>query len=126
MRTFKTRLFSRWAADEGLTDRILAEAVNEMERGLVDANLGGHMYKKREALPGRGKRGGFRTLLAYRKGVRAFFVLGFAKNERANIDARDFKALSKLADELLSYTNAALKKLIRDGQLVEIEVEDDE
>ena len=126
MRTFKTRLFSRWAADEGLTDRILAEAVNEMERGLVDANLGGHMYKKRVALPGRGKRGGFRTLLAYRKGEKAFFVLGFAKNERANIDARDFKALSKLADELLSYTNAALKKLIRDGQLVEIEVEDDE
>ena len=77
-------------------------------------------------MPGRGKRGGFRTLLAYRKGEKAFFVLGFAKNERANIDARDFKALSKLADELLSYTNAALKKLIRDGQLVEIEVEDDE
>ena len=34
--------------------------------------------------------------------------------------------LRKLADELLGYTNAVLKKLIKDGQLVVIEVEDDE
>lgn len=126
MRIFKTRLFNRWAAEEGLTDRVLADVINEMERGLVDANLGGHVYKKRVALPGRGKRGGSRTLLAYRKGEKAFFVMGFAKNERANIDARDLKALGKLADELLGYTNAALKKLIKHGQLIEIEVEDNE
>ena len=31
------------------------------------------------------KRSGLRTLLAFRVGERAFFVFGFAKNERANV-----------------------------------------
>nr|WP_263469118.1 type II toxin-antitoxin system RelE/ParE family toxin [Stenotrophomonas sp. CFS3442] len=32
-----------------------------MEGGLVDADLGGGIFKKRVALPGRGKRGSVRT-----------------------------------------------------------------
>jgi hypothetical protein len=56
-----------------------------MERGLVDADLGGHVFKKRVAVPGKGKSGGARTLLVYRAGTKAFFVYGFAKNTRANI-----------------------------------------
>ena len=65
MRILKTRMFDRWANSEGLTDQVLAGAVSEMEQGLVDATLGGHVYKKRVALPGHGKRGGSRTLIAY-------------------------------------------------------------
>ena len=126
MRCFKTRVFSRWASDEGLTDEALAKALREIEQGLVDADLGGFVIKKRVALPGRGKRGGSRTLLAYQRGEKAFFVLGFAKRERANIDAQDLKALRKLAGELLSYTDTALKKAIKAKQLIEIEVEDNE
>lgn len=126
MRCFKTRVFSRWASDEGLTDEALAKALREIEQGLVDADLGGFVIKKRVALPGRGKRGGSRTLLAYQRGEKAFFVLGFAKSERANIDAQDLKALRKLAGELLSYTDTALKKAIKAKQLIEIEVEDNE
>jgi hypothetical protein len=52
---------------------------NRLISGLIDADLGGHIVKKRVALPGRGKSGGARTLLAYRLGDRAFFVYGFAK-----------------------------------------------
>lgn len=93
MQIYKTRQFDKWAGKEGLTDSVLAAAVVEMESGLIDADLGGHVVKKRVALPGRGKSGGARTLLAYRLGDRAFFVYGFAKNERDNIDDKELKAL---------------------------------
>lgn len=82
MRVFKTRQFDRWVRKEGVTDPMLWAAVIEMENGLIDADLGGHLVKKRIALPGRGKRGGARSLVAYRLGDCAFFVYGFAKNER--------------------------------------------
>jgi hypothetical protein len=80
MRIFKTRWFHRWAAKEGLSDPALAAAARELEQGLGDA-MGGFVYKKRIALPGRGKRGGARTLIAYRRGQAVFFMYGFPKNE---------------------------------------------
>jgi hypothetical protein len=53
------------------------------------------VVKKRVALPGRGKRGSSRTLVAYQQADKAFFVYGFAKNERANISAKQLNALSR-------------------------------
>ena len=122
MRILKTKSFSRWANNEGLSNQVLSKAVEEMERGLIDAKLGGSVVKKRVALPGRGKRGGSRTLLAYRSGDKAFFVFGFAKNERANIDYKQLKALRLLAAEFLGYSNVKLSKLIERAELIEIEV----
>ena len=46
MRVFKNKVFSKWAAKEGLDDAALLAAVEEMERGLIDADLGGHVVKK--------------------------------------------------------------------------------
>jgi hypothetical protein len=57
MRIFKTKWAHRWAAKEGLTDASLRAAVDEMRRGLVDADLGGGVFKKRATLHGRGKSG---------------------------------------------------------------------
>jgi len=54
-RIFKNKTFSKWAAKEGLKDNVLWAAVDEMERGLIDADLGGHVVKKRVAVGGRGK-----------------------------------------------------------------------
>ena len=42
-----------------LTDTQLVIAVEEIEQGLVDADLGGGLVKKRIALPHRGKKLGF-------------------------------------------------------------------
>jgi len=56
MRAMKTKAFARWADDEGPGDDALASAVAEMNQGSIDARLGGHVVKKRIALPGRGKR----------------------------------------------------------------------
>lgn len=120
MRVFKTRWFRKWAVKEGLDDEALRTAVEEMENGLIDAELGGHVVKKRVALPGRGKRGGSRTLVVYRQADKAFFVYGFAKNERANINDNELKALKLLATHLLEYSNQALLKTIKSGELTEV------
>jgi hypothetical protein len=120
MLVFKTKWFQKWATKEGLRDEALVSAIEEMTNGLIDADLGGHVVKKRVALSGRGKRGSLRTLLAFRLEEKAFFIYGFAKNERANITQKELKALKLLAEQLLSYTHAALDKAVRAGELVEV------
>ena len=84
-RIFRTRTFSRWMLKNGLTNAALLQAVDEMAQGLVDADLGGYVFKKRVALPGRGKRGSARTIVATRLNDRWFFLFGFNKNEKSNL-----------------------------------------
>jgi len=64
MRVFKTRAFCRSMKRSGMTDVALWAAVLEMTQGLSDADLGGHVVKKRIAVTGQGKRGGARTIVA--------------------------------------------------------------
>lgn len=120
MQIFKNKAFSRWADKEELLDAALQAAVEEMTLGLVDADLGGHVFKKRVAVGGRGKRGGVRTLLAYRAGDKAFFVYGFAKNARANVNDKELKALKLYSDTLLNYSKSELSKAVRGGELIEV------
>lgn len=42
----KRKDFIRWQAGEKLPDAALCKAVKEMEDGLIDADLGGSLYKK--------------------------------------------------------------------------------
>jgi hypothetical protein len=124
MRVFKTRAFGRWAAGERVTDTALCEAVGELAAGLVEADLGGQVFKKRIGLNGRGKRGGARTLIAFRAGDRAVFLYGFAKNERDNINPTELKALRLLAKQLFGYTDVALGKALHSKELIEVTCEE--
>ncbi|PUE50980.1 hypothetical protein B9Z47_04495 [Limnohabitans sp. 2KL-1] len=119
-RVFKTRQFAKWMRKNDLTDETLCLAVSEMVSGLVDADLGGDVLKKRVALPGRGKRGGTRTLVATRKASRWFFVFGFEKNEKANVTSTELEALQWLAKQLLDLSGAQLEVAAQDGSLQEI------
>lgn len=119
-RVFRTRTFSRWSRRIGLSDNALCEAIEEMARGLIDADLGGHVVKKRVAIPGQGKRGGARTLVATRLADRWFFVYGFRKNERENVTEPELKALQGLAKDLLSLDDLRLIRAIFAGEIVEI------
>lgn len=95
--------------------------MDDMERGLIDADLGGHVFKKRVAVGDRGKRGGVRTVLAYQVREKAFFVYGFAKNARANITADELKGLKIYAGVLLEYNDKELTKAVKNGALIEVE-----
>lgn len=86
---YKTKILSRWAVDEGLENLNLCKAVSEMMAGLIDADLGSGLLKKRVARTGQGKSGGFRTLVATNKGDRWIFIFGFSKSDRSNIDKKE-------------------------------------
>jgi hypothetical protein len=116
----KTKRFDRWARKAALTDTLLRLAVAEMARGLIDADLGGGVFKKRLALPGRGKRGSARTLLATNLDDSWFFIFGFEKNERANISPKELEALQLLASDLLSLKEEQIRLAIVDGALIEV------
>ncbi len=119
-RVFKTRPFARWLRKTDLDDAALCRAVAEMARGLIDADLGGGVLKKRVAPPGRGKSGGARTLVATHRGDRWFFVFGFEKSVRANVSAKELEALQALATDLLKLSSVELDRQVENDALAEI------
>ncbi len=88
-RTFITKAFDRWFRKTDLTDDALHNAVLEMAAGLIDADLGAGVFKKRVALAGRGKRSGARVLVASNLVDRWIFLFGFEKNKRANVSDQE-------------------------------------
>lgn len=120
MQIFQTQWFSRWGLKEGLSERTLRQAVAEIEQGLVDAKLGGSVVKKRVAVGGRGKSAGVRTILAFKANDKAFFLYGFAKNQRDNISDKELQALKLMATQLLAYDDKALKKAMDAHELYEV------
>lgn len=120
MRIYKSRWFAKWAYKEGLTDATLKAAIKEMEDGLIDADLGGHVFKKRAPIEGQGKSGSLRTILVFSVGRKAFFVYGFPKNVRSNIDDKELKAFKRLAKELLGYSDTQLNKVLKARRMVEV------
>lgn len=117
-RVFKTRHFSR--TFNCVEDQIWCDAVQEMRHGLIDAQLGCGIVKKRVALNGKGKRGGARTIVATKKEDRWFFVYGFVKNDQANIAKKELVALRDLAELLLNRTDSELDEAVVQNELVEI------
>jgi hypothetical protein len=117
---FKRKDFARWAAGEKLPDAALCKAVKEMESGLVDADLGGFLYKKRVARPGGGKSGGYRTLLSARIGSRYVFLHGFPKSDKANITQDEKKALQYAGKVFLELSAENLVKALQAGVLLEV------
>jgi hypothetical protein len=120
LRVFRTKTFARFARKEGLGDKALAEAVAQIERGLVDANMGGGLVKQRIARTGEGKRGGFRTLIAYHAGERAVFLYGFAKSDQANISPEDERDLKDYGAMLLALKDKDIELMTKNGELKEI------
>jgi hypothetical protein len=125
MRVFKNKPFARFARKAGLADKALLKAITDAEQGLVDADLGGGVLKQRVAREGGGKSGGFRTIILFRLGERAFFVHGFAKSERDNIRDDELAAFKLLAAALLAYDDAALATAVAAGVLVEVKGDDE-
>ena len=120
MSIYKTRSFARWVKREGLADRDLCDAVVEMQKGLIDARLGGGLIKKRVARSGHGKRGGYRVILASNLGDRWVFMFGFAKNERHNVDDDELRLMKPLASAFLEMDDRMLRQALTSGEILEI------
>ena len=120
MQIYQTSWFNHWAKKQDLSNQALCQAVQEMQQGLYEADLGSGLFKKRIAKQGQGKSGGFRTLIATNKGSHWFFVFGFEKNTRSNISQKEQAALKRLADELLHYPPQMIENLERANELIEV------
>lgn len=116
MQAFKTKWLARFARREKIADKSLREAVPRAERGMIDVDLGGGLIKQRVARPGRGRSGGYRTIIAYRAQDRAVFLFGFAKSERENIGPDDLMELRKLGSNWLSASPQAIVRAIEGGR----------
>ena len=120
MRAFKTKSFARWARKFGVADQSLLEAVGEMEAGLVEARLGGSLFKKRLARPGSGKSKSFRVIAAGAPRQRWVFLYGFGKNERHNIDVDELRALKQIAAVVLAMAPTQIEQALTAGELMEL------
>ena len=109
MNIFKTLEFTKWQKKADITDESLVNAVVEMKSGLIEANLGGNIYKKRIAKSGLGKSSSYRTLVATKKNGIWIFLYGFAKNKQSNVSKQDLCALQEFANELLTLSINILK-----------------
>ena len=124
MRIFKNRWFARFTRKEGISDTTLCEVVKNAETGKIDADYGGSVIKQRIARPGEGKSGGYRSVILYRKGEKAFFVYGFLKSERANINAAEEREFKKLAKVTFAFSDDELTKLVKTGAYTEVQCDD--
>lgn len=120
VRIFKNAWFQRFSRREKINDESLKKAISQMQQGLIDADLGGNVFKQRIARPGQGKSGGYRTIIFFKEGERAFFVYGFAKSERKNVDDAEIVVFKKAAKELLSLSDDQIRQLLENGALTEI------
>ncbi len=120
MRIFKNKWFSKFARKEGISDEKLIQTVRDVDAGNIDADYGGGVIKQRIARPQEGKSGGYRTIIFFRKGDKAYFVYGFAKSVLENIDKADVRGFKKLAKIMLSINDRQLENLLKRGDIEEI------
>jgi hypothetical protein len=120
VQVYKLRAFARFQRRERIADQALLAAVREAESGLIEADLGGGLIKQRIARAGQGKRGGYRMIIAYRRGDRAVFLYGFAKNERGNIDDDEQVELRRLARGYLGLDDDEIEAAIAEDKLLEV------
>ncbi|RDK83035.1 UNVERIFIED_ORG: hypothetical protein DFO82_1944 [Idiomarina abyssalis] len=117
---YKTKEFASLMKKEAMSDEDLINACKEMSKGLIDADLGGNVYKKRIAYSNKEKRGGYRTIVGAVIGKKYFFLYVFAKNKKTNISSKEKVALKELARMFISFDKKRLGKLVKEGELIEV------
>jgi hypothetical protein len=127
VRVYKLKVFARFQRGEGMRDKALCRAVRDAEAGLIDADLGGGLIKQRVARPGQGKRGGYRTIIAYRARERSVFLFGFAKSARADLKPDEQADLARIGARWLKASEQEIEAAIANVELKEVDCgEEDE
>jgi len=111
MKAYLPKSLRREAKSAGISDDDCKEAMRRAERGLVDAELGGHLIKQRIPRGNRGAAKGSRAVVFYRRGEIAVFLHMFAKSDKANLTKSELIEYLKLAKLLDALTAAQLADL---------------
>ncbi len=126
MRVFALKAFRRFQRKERIGDDELRGALRLAEQGLIDADLGGGLIEQRIARPGKGRSGGYRSVIAMRAGDRAVFLFCYAKSDKDALDNAELRQWQAVGQGLLRLDNRALDSALADGNLMEIEYHDEE
>lgn len=126
MRIFKNRWFAKFARKEGISDAKLREAVRDAEAGKIDCDYGGGVIKQRIARLNEGKSGGYRAIILYRRGDKAFFVYGFPKSDRENINDAEEQEFKMLAKATFAFSYEQFAKLLKTGAYKEVKYDGQE
>ena len=122
MQELMTKQFSKWVLNQNIPENGLTEAIAELQSGNFEANLGGHLYKKRIRFEGQGKSGSGRTIICYKKGDKAIFIHGFAKNEKSNLSKKELNAFKEFSKVLLGFSVKEISIAIENGDFIEVKL----
>jgi len=116
-----TKQFAKWAKKQKISKNDLSNALDDLQKGYYEAGLGGYLYKKRIRFQGKGKSGSGRSIIVYKKGDRAIFIHGFAKNEKANISKKELLLFKEFARILLNLPSKSIDIALENGDFIEVE-----
>ena len=124
MKIFVTDDFADFMKIAGLSNQDIKKSANEVNNGLFDADLGG-VIKKRIAPKGMSKRDASRSIIAFRKDDKVFFVDGWRKSDvpkkGKEIPDNLLETYRLLGRCLLSASSIQIQIDIIQGLLIEIE-----
>jgi len=109
--------FHKWRQKAKISDKTLCAIAQEIAQGLIDANLGGGVVKKRIGLGARGKRGGARAIIGVKAEERIFFLYSYTKNAQENITDKEKKAFQLTAKALFDFSRKRLSESVDEGAL---------
>lgn len=123
---YKNKPFARFSRKARISDEDLWRAAQLVNKGVIDADLGGGVIKQRIARRGEGKSGGTRSIILFRKGDRAVFVYGFEEKDLGNIRSDELEAFRELADVILGYTAGEMERMVKAGALLKVDAPEGE
>ncbi len=122
MLILKNAWFCKLAQKSGISDDALLDVVRRIERGQIDADLGGGVLKMRVARKGQGRSAGFRVIVLMKLGDLILFIFGFAKSNKSTLTVGELEVYKKLADHVLSLSDAQIQALLDDETFKKIEL----
>ena len=120
MKELMTKQFDNWLSKQEIQNNELKNALNELDSGNFDANLGAYLFKKRVRFIGKGKRSSGRTIICYKKDDRAIFIHGFAKKEKDNLSIKELLVFKELSKILINLSLTDIDLAIKNGDLIEV------
>lgn len=123
-----TKPVKKWFdSKRDINETDLIKAAEEITQGVYEANLGGELYKKRIAnSKTKGKSGGSRLMVAYKRGKVLFFMYAFDKNESDNISSKEKIVLKERAKIYFALSEVELQKAIEANIFYRLEGEERE
>jgi hypothetical protein len=119
MKIYETKRFKKWAAKNKIADEKLLNAISEINKGLGIVDLGGDLYKARIA-KNKGKSGGYRTIIVYKKGLRSLFIHGYEKNDKSDISDVEKLFYKNYARDFLNYSKESIEKMLKEGEIFDL------